>query len=60
MTEEFKTGVVVKAQDIFPRTGVEVVDAEHIVAVGNEAVAQVGAQKTGAAGYHDAFCRGHW
>jgi len=39
--------------DVGAAAGVEVVDAEHLVAARQQAFAEVGADETGAAGDHD-------
>ena len=55
VAHELEAGVVEQVGDVVLGAGEEVVDAEHVVALGQQAVAQVAAQKAGAAGDEDAL-----
>ncbi len=50
VTHEFEAGMADQVPDVLLRTGEEIVDAEHIVTERKEAVTQVRAKETGAAG----------
>ena len=52
---EFKARVVFQVFDVALAAGEQVVDADHFIAAGQDAVDQVAAQKAGAAGDQDAL-----
>jgi len=49
MAHQLKPGMVDQVPDILPRAGKEIIDTQDIVALGEQALAQVGAQESGAA-----------
>ena len=51
--DELEARVVVQVIDVALGAGEEVVDAEHLVALLEQAVAEVGAEEAGAAGHED-------
>ena len=51
MAHQFKPGMVDEVPDILPRAGKEIIDTQDIVALAEQALAQVGAQESGATGY---------
>ena len=53
VTDELEPRIVVQVVDVPLGAGEQVVDAQHFVALGEQAVAQVGAQESGAAGDED-------
>jgi hypothetical protein len=55
VTHQFEVGMVEEMGDICPAASIEVVDTQHIVTVVDQALAQVGAEKTGTTGYKDSF-----
>jgi hypothetical protein len=55
VAHQLEAGVVEQVRDVVLGAGEEVVDTEHVVPFGQQAVAQVAAQKAGAAGDEDAL-----
>ena len=55
MPHELEPGVVEQVGDVVLGAGEEVVDTQHVMALREQAVAQVAAQKAGAAGDEDAL-----
>ena len=58
VAHQLEVRVVQQVDDVVLGAGEEVVDAQHVVAVGQQAVAQVRAEEAGAAGDHDPFSNG--
>ena len=58
MAHELEMRVVQQVDDVVLGAGEEVVHADHVVTVAEQPLAEVGAEKTGAAGDQDAFAQG--
>jgi len=56
--QQLEIGVVEQVGDVVFGAGEEVVDTDDVVAVGEEALAEVAAEEAGAAGDEDAFSQG--
>ena len=50
VAHQFEIRVFQQVHDVTPGAGVEIIDAQHIMAFGQQAVTQVGAKKAGATG----------
>jgi hypothetical protein len=55
VAHQLEIRVVQQVHDVAPRRGVEIIDAEHVLALGQQPLAQVRAEEAGAAGDQDAF-----
>ena len=55
MAHEFEARMIVQMIDIALGAGEQIVDAQHFMAVGQQAIDQMRAEKSGAAGHQDAF-----
>ena len=58
VAHQLEVGVVEQVGDVVLGAGEEVIDADDVMAVGEEAFAEVTAQEAGAAGDEDAFAQG--
>ena len=52
MAQELEVRMIAQMRDVLLGPGEQIVDAQHVMAVGEQAVAQMRAEETGTAGDH--------
>ena len=55
MAQQLEVRVAQQVENVFPRSAVEIVDAKHLMALGDEVVTQVRSNESGATGNQDAL-----
>jgi hypothetical protein len=60
MPHQFEVGIAQQVGDVLLAAGIEVVNAQHVVAVAQQALAQVRAEEAGTAGDQDLLHRSPW
>jgi hypothetical protein len=58
VAHQLEVGVIEQRRDVVLGAGEEVIDTDHIMAIGQQALAQMRAEKAGAAGDQNPFSQG--